>query len=245
MANPTVPTKAAGDQLTAEEFNNVVSAVKTKVDNTDTRLSDARTPLQHGHTMSDITNFPTLGTAAGLNVPASGDAATGQVVKGNDSRLTNPRTPTEHTHPASQIVEDPSRRFVTDAEKAAWNAGTNQGTGVAFDSTPTANSTNAVTSGGIYTALQGKQAAGDYATNAALTSGLATKAATVHTHSAGQITEDATHRFTTDTEKATWNSKQNALTTNSPLPINSLQAMSQAAYDALGSKNSTTLYFTV
>ncbi|MBC7420543.1 MAG: hypothetical protein H7328_07430, partial [Bdellovibrio sp.] len=34
-----------------------------------------------------------LGTAAVFNVPAAGDAATGEVVRGNDSRLTNPRAP--------------------------------------------------------------------------------------------------------------------------------------------------------
>jgi hypothetical protein len=40
-----------------------------------------------------IQNKPTLGTAASLNVPSSGDALSGEVVKGNDSRLTNSRAP--------------------------------------------------------------------------------------------------------------------------------------------------------
>jgi len=38
---------------------------------------------------SDLSGKPTLGTAAALNVPSSGDAASSEVVKGNDSRLTN------------------------------------------------------------------------------------------------------------------------------------------------------------
>jgi hypothetical protein len=53
-----------------------------------------------------------LGTAATKDVPTSGNAASGQVVKGNDTRLTNARTPTSHTHDASAIVSgtiDPDR----------------------------------------------------------------------------------------------------------------------------------------
>lgn len=44
------------------------------------------------------------GTAAALNVPASGDAASGEVVKGNDTRLANSRTPSAHasTHATGQ-----------------------------------------------------------------------------------------------------------------------------------------------
>lgn len=38
-----------------------------------------------------IKNKPTLGTAAGMNVPASGDAGNNEVVKGDDSRLTDDR----------------------------------------------------------------------------------------------------------------------------------------------------------
>lgn len=36
---------------------------------------------------NDLTGKPTLGTAAALNVPASGNAASGEVVKGSDTRL--------------------------------------------------------------------------------------------------------------------------------------------------------------
>lgn len=43
---------------------------------------------------ADISGTPTLGTAAILDVPASGDASSGQVVKGSDTRLTNSRAPT-------------------------------------------------------------------------------------------------------------------------------------------------------
>ncbi len=45
---------------------------------------------------ADLSNQPTLGTAAALDVPASGDASTSQVVKGDDTRLTDSRTPAAH-----------------------------------------------------------------------------------------------------------------------------------------------------
>lgn len=46
-------------------------------------------------TLSD-SDVSGLGTASTHDVPASGDAAAGEVVKGNDSRLTDNRTPTAH-----------------------------------------------------------------------------------------------------------------------------------------------------
>jgi hypothetical protein len=53
---------------------------------------------------AQILNKPTLGTASALNVPATGDAAIGEVVKGNDSRLTDARTPTAHTQAISTVT---------------------------------------------------------------------------------------------------------------------------------------------
>lgn len=47
---------------------------------------------------NDLSNTPSLGTAAAKDVANSGDASTSQVVMGNDSRLTDARTPTSHTH---------------------------------------------------------------------------------------------------------------------------------------------------
>ena len=59
----------------------------------------------HSHTVSDITNFPTLGTAAGYDVPATGDADDDEVVLGNDSRLSDARTPLSHTHTEADISD--------------------------------------------------------------------------------------------------------------------------------------------
>lgn len=63
---------------------------------------DAKADSSHTHTLSDITDS---GTAAPLNVASSGDAASGEVVKGDDSRLTDARTPSSHTHTASEITD--------------------------------------------------------------------------------------------------------------------------------------------
>lgn len=93
------------------------------VKGSDTRLTDARTPTSHTHPSTDISDSTSagrtlltsasasdqrtslgLGTAATHNVPAAGNAASGEVVKGSDTRLTDSRTPTSHTHPAGDIA---------------------------------------------------------------------------------------------------------------------------------------------
>jgi len=45
-----------------------------------------------------------LGTAATKDVPAAGNAAAGEVVKGDDTRLSDSRTPISHTHAAGDVV---------------------------------------------------------------------------------------------------------------------------------------------
>lgn len=52
--------------------------------------------------------------------------------------------------PATEIVQDATHRFVSDTEKNTWNA---KQDALTFDSTPTASSSNPVTSGGVKTAL--------------------------------------------------------------------------------------------
>jgi hypothetical protein len=62
----------------------------------DSRLSDARTPVAHAHTLANITDAK---SAASKEAPAVGvNATTTQVVMGDDTRLTNARTPVAHTH---------------------------------------------------------------------------------------------------------------------------------------------------
>lgn len=59
------------------------------------------------------------------------------------------------TDELADLTQDATHRTVTDAEKAAWNA---KQDALSFDTTPTANSSNPVTSGGVKTALDAKAA---------------------------------------------------------------------------------------
>ncbi|MEK4196648.1 hypothetical protein NYE44_25085 [Paenibacillus sp. FSL L8-0493] len=98
------------------------------------------------------------------------------------------------THPPSIIAQDASNRFVTDAEKTAWNG-----------KAPNTLVSAAPQSDGLMRA-----------TDKIKLDGIATGANNyVHpaNHPATMITEDATHRFATDTEKSNWNSKPNLATT--------------------------------
>ena len=74
----------------------------TLIDTTDSRLSDARTPTTHSHTLSQITDS---GSAAGLDVATVGNAAAGEVVTGDDTRLSDDRDPTAHTHTLADISD--------------------------------------------------------------------------------------------------------------------------------------------
>jgi hypothetical protein len=57
-----------------------------------------------GHPHTQYVQTSEVGTAAALDVAASGDAAANEVVKGNDTRLENPRAPTAHTQAISTIT---------------------------------------------------------------------------------------------------------------------------------------------
>lgn len=73
---------------------------------------------------ADLTGRPALGTAAALDVPLAGNAASGQIVKGDDSRLADARTPLPHTQTASTISDStvPGRALLTAASAAAQRA---------------------------------------------------------------------------------------------------------------------------
>ena len=90
------------------------------------------------------------------------------------------------SHPATMIAQDETHRFITDAERKAWN----EKTGGNMASTTTA---------GLMSAADKQKL-----------DGVATGANNyVHpaSHPATMIAEDATHRFVSDTEKSTWNDK--------------------------------------
>lgn len=90
------------------------------------------------------------------------------------------------THPATIITQDANNRFVTDTEKSTWNG--------------KASTAVATTSANGLMSKTDKEKLDGVANGAN---------AYVHpnNHSATMITEDATHRFVTDTEKKSWNEK--------------------------------------
>jgi hypothetical protein len=106
---PTLGTSSALDAPASGDASSgqVVKGSDSRLTNSRTATSHAST---HGSAGSDPVTLATsqitgLGSSATLNVAASGNAASGEVVKGNDTRLTDARTPTAHTHPLSQVTD--------------------------------------------------------------------------------------------------------------------------------------------
>ena len=90
------------------------------------------------------------------------------------------------THPASMIEQDETHRFVTDAEKTAWNGKVDKVSGKGL-------------SANDYTTAEKNKLSGiaDGANNYTHPD----------THPASIIEQDASHRFVTDAEKSAWNGK--------------------------------------
>lgn len=143
MANSTVPTKNTGDQLSAAEVNNIVTAINTKADTSSLTAHTTNTSNPHAVTKAQV------GLANVQNV--------------------------DQTNP-SNIVQDATHRFVSDTEKNTWNSkqaplvsGTdiktinnlsllgpgniNIAAGGTIDAAPTNGSSNAVSSDGVFDAL--------------------------------------------------------------------------------------------
>ena len=193
----------------------------TVCEGNDARLSNARTPLAHTHKKADISDFPTSMPAS--DVPAWAKAASkpaytasevgaspsghnhagtyepaftknsafnknfgsaeGTVCEGNDARLSDTRVPKAHTHKKSEISDFPTSMPASDV--SAWAKAANK---PSYTASEVGASPSNHTHTGVY------QPAGSYA-------------ASSHKHGATDITPDSTHRFVTDTEKETWNSK--------------------------------------
>ena len=102
-------------------------------------------------------------------------------IQENANNYTHPAS-----HPATMITEDATHRFASDTEKSTWNNKVDKvsGKGLSTEDYTTAEKTK----------LAGIQENANNYTHPA-------------THPATMITEDTTHRFATDTEKASWNSK--------------------------------------
>lgn len=76
--------------------SDLASNVQSSLDKADSALQShqdisGKANIGHKHVKSDITDFPTLGTASAKDVATVGNASATQVVMGNDSRLTDAR----------------------------------------------------------------------------------------------------------------------------------------------------------
>ena len=183
-------------------FNKSFGAVADTVcQGNDSRLSDARTPLAHAHTFDSITSKPT--TLAGYGITDGSSLALGALAsnayRGDYGTIAYNHSQVAHApsnanyyvhpanHPASVITQDASNRFVSDTEKTTWNA--KAATSVAT------TLANGLMSSTDKTKLDGVAASANNYTHPA-------------NHAPSIITQDASNRFVTDTEKATWNGKQ-------------------------------------
>ena len=193
----------------------------TVCEGNEARLSNARTPLAHTHKKADISDFPTSMPASDVSAwakAASKPSYTASevgaspsnhnhagtyepaftknsafnknfgseeetVCEGNDARLSDTRVPKAHTHKVSDISDFPSSMPASDV--SSWAKQPNKPSYTASEVGASPSNHNHA---GVY------QPVGSYA-------------ASSHTHGATDITPDSIHRFVTDTEKETWNSK--------------------------------------
>jgi hypothetical protein len=104
-------------------FNkNFGSTADTVCQGNDSRLADARTPVTHTHTESDITDLGSYEPAFTKNTAFNKNfgTANGTVCQGNDSRLSDARTPTSHTHGHADLT---CRPFSYSTGHTEWATG--------------------------------------------------------------------------------------------------------------------------
>ena len=138
--------------------------------------------------MPDFVNYKGENIEAGMQATSSSDGLISAAEKVKLGGIATGANNYAHpaTHPPSIIVQDTNNRFVTDAEKATWNA-----------KASTAIAT--ITANGLMSAADKVKL-----------NGIAASANNyVHptNHPASIITQDANNRFVTDAEKAIWNAK--------------------------------------
>ena len=114
------------------------------------------------------------------------------------------------TNPAN-ITQSSSYRFVTDTEKNTWNSKQSPATTLAgygiTDATPSSHIGSTGTSHGVVTtSINGFMSSTDKTKLDGVETG-ANNYTHPSSHPPSIITQDASNRFVTDTEKSTWNSK--------------------------------------
>ena len=130
-------------------------------------------------TIADVIIPAATGSTAGLITAAMVTKLNG--IAEGATNYTHPAT-----HPATMITEDALHRFITDAERTAWSN--------KAEKTAASESANGLMTAAMVKKLNGIAEGATNYTHPA-------------THPATMITQDTTHRFITDTERATWNAK--------------------------------------
>lgn len=178
------------------EHDSSISALISKDTSHDNSISTLQTKDADLQTQidslvsNDSTQNTKISTLESKVVPVT-TIANGLMINTDKSKLDGVATGANNyvhpsTHPPSIIVQDTSNRFVTDTEKSTWNS--KASTAVA---TPTVD--------GLMDSV-----------DKAKLDGIASSANNyVHptNHPASIITQDASNRFVTDSEKTTWNGK--------------------------------------
>lgn len=128
IANGTITSaKIADNTITDTDISPSAAIAQSKVANLTTDLAakaDATAALLKVDNLSGLTSQLTartnlgLGTAATVNVPASGDASTSQAVKGDDTRLSDSRTPADASVTPAKLTGSPS---VATGNGVTWN----------------------------------------------------------------------------------------------------------------------------
>ncbi|GAB2571693.1 hypothetical protein [Spirosoma areae] len=156
---------------------------------------------------------------------------------------------------ATKITEDASHRFITDAERAAWNATAGSGPALATQAQATGGTDNSAYMSSLRTAQAITNALSAYSTTTAnnalyvALSGSYSNPSWLTALAASKISQDASNRFVTDTEKNTWNAKQAALTFDStpttssinPVTSGGVKAYVDAAVSGVSGGTSTSL----
>ena len=197
---------SASGAIIATDYVELVGKISQAVAGTNVTIS--------GNTISAVNTVYSNATTSSSGLMSNTDKSKLDGVATGANNYTHPSS-----HPASMITESSTKRFVTDAEKSTWNSKQNALT-AGSNVTITGDTISAVnTTYGVATASSnGLMASGDKSKLDGIATG-ANNYSHPASHPASMITESTSQRFVSDSEKSTWNAKQNALTAGTNVTI--------------------------